>query len=356
MLRNGQSDNGYPSIPTGMDGASSRDDAGETGGGIVPVDPGESGGGDVAAWKGYLSCALGGVAAGLLPVVSCAAVSYGAFLAIRGRGAKEVILSAVFSIAPALAVSIVLGYAAPLEACVACLAGVAVAGFLAKRAMSTSTGIITVTALSLALMGCDAIVAWLSGTTLPQIAEDLVAAYESSLGDLSVDTAAQVSSMLSMYKSLWPMSYVIMGLAEFCIAWLGVQTATRRLRLPGSTLPHLVDYDAPLWATALLVIGLLGLTAGSVVSSSTELVAQVSLNVVMSLRVIFAIQGLAVLTWFFREKRMGSFASTVFTLLALYLELQFYIMTIVGLVDVWRNFRHLPRGKKVTVQDASNQE
>ena len=62
------------------------------------------------------------------------------------------------------------------------------------------------------------------------------------------------------------------------------------------------------------------------------------------------------LTWFFREKRMGSFASTVFTLLALYLELQFYIMTIVGLVDVWRNFRHLPRGKKVTVQDASNQE
>jgi len=46
------------------------------------------------------------------------------------------------------------------------------------------------------------------------------------------------------------------------------------------------------------------------------------------------------------QKKIGPFAMVFLTLLAVYLELQFYVMTIVGLVDVWRNFRHLPRGKK----------
>ena len=147
-----------------------------------------------------------------------------------------------------------------------------------------------------------------------------------------------------------------MGLGEFCVAWIGVQTAARGLRLPQDLLPHLAGFDAPLWTVVLLVASLLGLSLGSVISSTTGLVSQVSLNAVMVSRLIFAAQGLAVLSWLFRQKRMGPFAVAFLTLLAIFLELQFYIMTIVGLVDVWRNFRHLPRGKKVTVQDASNQK
>jgi len=158
MLGNGHSDNGTPPSPGGMGGTAPRDDARDAGGGIVPVGPDMSSGNDVAAWKGYLSCALGGVAAGLLPIVACAAVSYGTFLAVRGRGAKELVLSAVFSIVPALAVSFVFGYTTPLEALVACIASVAVARLVTKQSMSTGVGIITVAVLSLALIGCDAVV------------------------------------------------------------------------------------------------------------------------------------------------------------------------------------------------------
>jgi len=356
MLGNGHSDNGTPPSPRGMGGTASRDDARDAGGGIVPVGPDMSSGNDVAAWKGYLSCALGGAAAGLLPIVACAAISYGTFLAVRGRGAKELVLSAVFSIVPALVVSLVFGYASPLEAIVACVASVAVAGFVIKRSMSTSVGIIMVAVLSLALIGSDAVVAWMSNTTIPEIAEAIVASYQASLGDLPVDTMVQVNTVLLAFKNLWPISYVVMGLGEFCVAWIGVQTAVRGLRLPHDFLPHLAGFDAPLWTVALFVASLLGLSLGSVVSSSTGLVSQVSLNAVMISRIIFVVQGLAVLSWLFRQKKIGPFAMVFLTLLAVYLELQFYVMTIVGLVDVWRNFRHLPRGKKVTVQDASNQK
>lgn len=31
-------------------------------------------------------------------------------------------------------------------------------------------------------------------------------------------------------------------------------------------------------------------------------------------------------------------------------------MTIVGLVDVWKNFRHLPRGVKTTIQSNADQD
>jgi len=198
--------------------------------------------------------------------------------------------------------------------------------------------------------------AWMSNTTIPEIAEAIVASYQASLADLPVDTMAQVNTVLSAFKNLWPISYVVMGLGEFCVAWIGVQTAARGLRLPQDLLPHLAGFDAPLWTVVLLVASLLGLSLGSVISSTTGLVSQVSLNAVMVSRLIFAAQGLAVLSWLFRQKRMGPFAVAFLTLLAIFLELQFYIMTIVGLVDVWRNFRHLPRGKKVTVQDASNQK
>lgn len=356
MLGNGHSDNGTPPSPSGMGGTAARDDARDAGGGIVPVGPDMSSGNGAAAWKGYLGCALGGVAAGMLPIVACAAISYGAFLAVRGRGAKELVLSAAFSVAPALAVSLVLGYASPLDALVACVASVAVAGCAARRSMSTTVGIITVAALSLALICCDAVVAWMSNTTIPEIAAAIVASYQASLGDLSVDTMAQVNAVLLAFKNLWPMSYVVMGLGEFCVAWVGVQAAARGLRLPQDFLPHLAGFDAPLWTVALFVASLLGLSLGSVVSSSTGLVSQVSLNVVMISRLVFVAQGLAVLSWLFRQRKMGPFVVAFLTLLAIYLELQFYVMTIAGLVDVWRNFRHLPRGKKVTVQDASNQK
>ena len=41
---------------------------------------------------------------------------------------------------------------------------------------------------------------------------------------------------------------------------------------------------------------------------------------------------------------------------ALYLEMQFIVMSIVGLVDVWSDIRHFNRGKTVTVQDNARQD
>lgn len=52
----------------------------------------------------------------------------------------------------------------------------------------------------------------------------------------------------------------------------------------------------------------------------------------------------------------GAFAGACTIVAGLVLEDQFYVMTIVGLIDVWKNFRHLPRGVKTTIQSNTDQD
>ena len=67
-------------------------------------------------------------------------------------------------------------------------------------------------------------------------------------------------------------------------------------------------------------------------------------NVILAVRFALAAQGLAVLSWVIREKKPSGLMAALAVIAALYLEVQFIVMSIVGLVDVWRNFRHLERG------------
>ena len=68
-----------------------------------------------------------------------------------------------------------------------------------------------------------------------------------------------------------------------------------------------------------------------------------SLTVLLSVRFIFMLQGFGVLLAKLEQHRMGCFTRTLVLLFAVWIETMFFILSIVGLVDVWANFRHLPR-------------
>ena len=117
-------------------------------------------------------------------------------------------------------------------------------------------------------------------------------------------------------------------------------------------MPKLRDFDLPLWVVAVFVVAVCGLAVATSVSLGlTQLLLMVSLNVIMGLRFAFMIQGLALISAFMRKRELRQFTRVLTFVAAFYLEAQFFVMSIVGLVDVWANFRHLPRGKRITVQD-----
>ena len=62
----------------------------------------------------------------------------------------------------------------------------------------------------------------------------------------------------------------------------------------------------------------------------------------MSVRYIFTIQGLAVVLALLARWRTGCFLRVVVIMFAISLETMF-VLSIIGLIDVWANFRKLPR-------------
>ena len=63
----------------------------------------------------------------------------------------------------------------------------------------------------------------------------------------------------------------------------------------------------------------------------------------LSVRIIFALQGFGVVLSLMGRYRLGCFGRTALTVLSIWLETMFFLVSIVGLVDVWANFRKLER-------------
>ena len=82
----------------------------------------------------------------------------------------------------------------------------------------------------------------------------------------------------------------------------------------------------------------------------------VSGNALLTVRYALAAQGLAVLAWQARARKVPRFTCVAVVLVAMYLEAQFIVMSVVGLLDIWGNFRHLPRGEEQPVQGEPKQD
>ena len=141
----------------------------------------------------------------------------------------------------------------------------------------------------------------------------------------------------------WPTSYTGMALLYFVIARFGARTVYKALTRDPQKLPQFQLMDVPFWMCALTVANLFVYALSSTILSAQDILQLITLNVFMALRVVFALQGLAVLTWFVREKHFSPALSLSLFVLAGMLEVQLGVMALVGLIDSWVNFRKLNR-------------
>lgn len=340
----GWPNNGFPTPPQGAGDARepSREERG-----IVPA--GQGGGSRRPALSlpsGLFFCALGGaVASSSVALIAPALVGYGFVSASSTGGLRGGVAGVAFSVVPAVALSATLGPSSIVTAVLCCLLACATAELALRRRLTPGLVCVLVALAALVQMGTDAVVCATQGTTIAARVDEVVAAYQDSLSGSSVAAAALMQQVRSVMSLMWPTTYVLSAVVEYLFASVGVTLGLARVQDPAVRMPRHAEFDLPLWVVGVLVVGAAALAFGLTASGpAANVVLMVAANLLMALRIALAAQGLAVFAWLLGQRRVGSLVSVVLGCIVLYLEVQFFVMTLVGLVDVWANFRHLARG------------
>ena len=343
-------DNRRPPAPQGVT-RTAREDRG--------IVPGSSGRGEkhdvLSVPAGMFFCALGGaVASSTLSFVGPAIASYGYLPVASQRSFPARIACLAAMLVPAIALGSASGASTVATAVIATLTVLVVCELTVARRLTPGALCATVGLASVALLAADELVALASGTTLSASIQASLDVYRQQVDELLVGAADQVEAVFAALGLLWPVAYVMTALGLCVSALVGASAhPSGSVARP----PRLVDFDLPLWVVAVFVASIAGLAlAVSVDGPASQVALAVSANVAMAVRFAFAAQGLAVVAWSVRKKGLGSVASTLVGVVALYLEVQFVVLTIVGLVDVWANLRHLKRGGSTDVAEQTMQD
>ncbi|WP_102372922.1 DUF2232 domain-containing protein [Enorma phocaeensis] len=215
----------------------------------------------------------------------------------------------------------------------------------------------TVLAVSVTVAVCAALGLAIDGISLAMQGMDVTKAMPALLVEasrLSVGTSIQgdlvVATAEPIFRAVWPFVYVMTALIDVGMAGLGSFWGAQRgapgfasqQGMPPARMPKIARFDAPLWAVVLLAASIVGIAVAQAMGNGAELLLAASVTLLLSVRFIFALQGFGVLFGLMDRWRLGCFIRAVAIVIAVWLEAMF-LLSIVGLVDVWANFRKLPR-------------
>ena len=350
-------DMGLPKRPDGVEGFGQNGHDDPSPRGIVPATgpaPVRQG---APAWMSYLLCAFGGASTAIMPLVASFFVGYGVLAACGGRR-ENFGAAAVTCLVAAAATSLFMGNPAIIEAIASCVLAIAVAGVLVYKRMTAGVACALVGIGTALVLGADALVASLIGSSITETVSSAVEMSISTIDTTSTEAQLVAQSVRELMAMFWPLSYVLVALGMCLLAQFGARLVIRMRGMRELYCEPFSEFDLPLWPVAVLVAAILGAALGQGLGESQgSVITQVSLNTIMALRFAFAAQGFAVLTWIVRARRLPGIVLAVLVMVLGVLEMRFLVMSVVGLADFWLNFRHLGRGGgQVATRDAHQQE
>lgn len=295
--------------------------------------------------SGALWFALGSFASFVIPFFGVVMMGYGARELLEARGSQGFL----FAVAEGIVITAVAlfansGMGMLLVGEVLCVLGVV---WCMRNHAATLAGICAVVvATALVNIGIEAAVATAAGSSLSQVVDGLLA-YMVSVAQDAAGTGIQaeliVRQIAPVLKALWPFTYVASAGMDALAA--GIGSYLMYVRTSGiPRVPAIAAFDMPMWPVGVLIASILGLSASLSGFPGAEVLLSVSVTALMSVRFIFAIQGFAVVLTFANRFRFGCLGRTLLLVLSIWLETMFFIVSIVGLIDVWANFRKLTRG------------
>lgn len=297
--------------------------------------------------SGALWFALGSFTSFVIPFFGVVIMGYGARELLEARGSRGFL----FAVAEGIVITAVAlfansGMGMLLVGEVLCVLGVV---WCMRNHAATLAGICAViVATALVNIGIEAAVATAAGSSLSQVVDGLLA-YMVSVAQDAAGTGIQaeliVRQIAPVLKALWPFTYVASAGMDALAA--GIGSYLMYVRTSGiPRVPAIVAFDMPMWPVGVLIASILGLSASLSGFPGAEVLLSVSVTALMSVRFIFAIQGFAVVLTFANRFRFGCLGRTLLLVLSIWLETMFFIVSIVGLIDVWANFRKLTRGPR----------
>lgn len=297
--------------------------------------------------SGALWFALGSFASFVIPFFGVVMMGYGARELLEARGPRGFL----FAVAEGIVITAVAlfansGMGMLLVGEVLCVLGVV---WCMRNHAATLAGICAViVATALVNIGIEAAVATAAGSSLSQVVDGLLA-YMVSVAQDAAGTGIQaeliVRQIAPVLKALWPFTYVASAGMDALAA--GIGSYLMYVRTSGiPRVPAIAAFDMPMWPVGVLIASILGLSASISGFPGAEVLLSASVTALMSVRFIFAIQGFAVVLTFANRFRFGCLGRTLLLVLSIWLETMFFIVSIVGLIDVWANFRKLTRGSQ----------
>lgn len=297
--------------------------------------------------SGALWFALGSFTSFVIPFFGVVMMGYGARELLEARGSRGFL----FAVAEGIVITAVAlfansGMGMLLVGEVLCVLGVV---WCMRNHAATLAGICAVIVVTaLVNIGIEAAVATAAGSSLSQVVDGLLA-YMVSVAQDAAGTGIQaeliVRQIAPVLKALWPFTYVASAGMDALAA--GIGSYLMYVRTSGiPRVPAIVAFDMPMWPVGVLIASILGLSASLSGFPGAEVLLSVSVTALMSVRFIFAIQGFAVVLTFANRFRFGCLGRTLLLVLSIWLETMFFIVSIVGLIDVWANFRKLTRGPR----------
>jgi hypothetical protein len=296
--------------------------------------------------SGAIWCVLGVIAGSYVSLIGAAMMAYGVVLLVRGKTFKSWAIAVAACVIPLVVMGAFTGFDTMGEQCVECLAGLVVAWLVSRERVSVTNESLVIAAITVAYLVVDVFVPMLSG-------QDVVAIMASSIDTICEQyvaagsvTQAQLPVLKEVMNLIWPFAYFALALFSVLVAHLGARLAANRVSGKQWTPFTLATFDVPTWGVAVLIVALVVCAVSFVTTSWNQLLLMIGVNLILDVRPLFALQGVAVVVWWLASKRVGCFGRTLVLFLAIDLELSFMVMSVVGLVDFWANFRHLPRGAK----------
>ncbi len=297
--------------------------------------------------SGALWFALGSFTSFVIPFFGVVMMGYGARELLEARGSRGFL----FAVAEGIVITAVAlfansGMGMLLVGEVLCVLGVV--WCMRNHAATLASICAVIVATALVNIGIEAAVATAAGSSLSQVVDGLLA-YMVSVAQDAAGTGIQaeliVRQIAPVLKALWPFTYVASAGMDALAA--GIGSYLMYVRTSGiPRVPAIVAFDMPMWPVGVLIASILGLSASLSGFPGAEVLLSVSVTALMSVRFIFAIQGFAVVLTFANRFRFGCLGRTLLLVLSIWLETMFFIVSIVGLIDVWANFRKLTRGPR----------
>ncbi|WP_158095290.1 DUF2232 domain-containing protein [Collinsella sp. An2] len=303
--------------------------------------PPQAGGNASPLW--YVGVALSVLVIGWYPFLGVMLLAGVTRILVDRSGPRAFVGAVLVAIATVVILSVTFGLSSGLVAVPPLLTTLLLVACMCRGAAGV-TSVSTVVAVgTLASLAIDAFTLSGQGYSVADVTCGLLMETVRASAGNGIDANMVVATVEPVVTALWPLVYVMTVMVNVLGAGVGALVAAPRVN-GVRHLPQIARFDAPLWSVGVLALSVLGLGASFAGIPYANVVLTVSATVLMSVRFIFAAQGLGVLSDKLSRLRMGCMLRPLIICFAVWVEAMSFILSIVGLIDVWANFRKLPRG------------